>query len=1627
MSASVTTNGVVITTKGSGYKIGDIITVKDEDIERLSGSLSQSYLYLEVSHVGFGVNNTQLILNDIASISQGDILKINKENIRVETVNSSNNTLTVVRGVNNTGRENHYDGNAVSFVNAKYTFIEGSALGGGSNSPIVKSYDIGKQELVVTYNLDQTISSIAALSFNSSFFDNGTPSKLVSIDSVVSSPAYKFEFSKYTTAGPWVSNPIVEIQKYYRYKFITSDTSLAGSFLEFSPSRNKNIITTESIRGNSLPGSGDENTSFISMRFGFGDASPSNNYDKKVAVDFTNFYYYDKSGIIESDDSYLSLIDDPLQGQKTVTYVSPYSFAYDLNRIPEYDGSGSFNYTTTSIFAKGEINRISITNTGKSYKKIPTTFGVLPSDANKCVPVLNYDEDTRKIVSISIQFAGSGYSNPKIALDDSGNTLFLNFDIVKGANGEIIAIRLLEDYTFTTKPLIYVAEQDVRIFFGSKTVGYPKNLKVAYNGSNYYNDTTVSSVLTSHQILQITNFDANTFLNGEVIKQFENGFLIAEGKIAKDGFNPNRNFIKVENVIGEFKSNLVISGNLKRRNALVTSVFYTLFTPDIKSYYDNAGYYDTSKGHLSSYNDRVADSYFYQDYSYVVKSKTPINIWRKLVKQTVHPAGFKMFGEVSIDASAQTSMPVEQNITSSISIIELWDPEKNKVTIQSTRRQITQSIVFAKDTNISRGKGSVLVSGIDTTELLSYVFELQQPFDGDFDEAGNIVGTKTFNMILPGYGVMNVANQNNLFVTIDGIVQEPGVSFTVSGSTITFATAPLGPRISNNQEVEAQKFVGRMIRFKNESLNNQYFRKIKNIQEDFDGTKTRFPLYYEDDTAVISDAKENLLVSLDGVIQENKMTPLIPATSSYYIDRTKTPNEIVFIDAPRRLDNVNYTRFFGYSIGNYERLYIESDIFDGERNGPFTLRNVLGSQTVTVDNDRTVLVFIEGVLQIRNRAYTITGSNIYFTEAPRPGQIINILYLYGRETEKKLTFYNFENNKFFNRIDLISSVSITNTQLLQYDTVYQGNAFSQWESVGEILNSFASTDSVGNPTLRIIFKQQNFKFDITKPIILTSYKNNVSEFVIAPSEITSITDYVEDDERNELVFKTKAGWMYGTELSPKYTNNIDVNDLVKVDGEKDYRRITLIPEVLKKLGHRKNDLIENNHYGQIGVTSYNGLIEGIGLSVLANVKNGAVTSLIWNRRNYDDYARRVLNGIIIPKIVTGRNNLVELNAQNIVELRDGTDITIENANASILQIKNINIQPSAYGYPEAPQLVFVPQPPRDTYGNIIGPVTGGGASGFVIMNGGEIIDVVLTSAGSDYSAPPKVYITRGYDVYRSKEKVISSRTDLVISPNIKQYFTIYTEFLLDIGSKLVPDITNTIDVRASYDSTNPTIIITPSPKVSRIEENQKQLTCIINLEPAVIDSISNVEYQRLSTFEFALQITTVDVTKTTTVIADFGAVDVYGSGVDADKYEFAQLGNRFEVYENIKFVTDLGVANVTEQNTLEMLDIYYPNVTIGDFADRHASSLSSSGALWQLTWPTINEYGAILDSGLSEIDTIVYIPNTAAFPSEGKLLIGDEIVTYTGKLSDRFTGVIRGAENTIPQPHNAGDYLRSLL
>ena len=54
------------------------------------------------------------------------------------------------------------------------------------------------------------------------------------------------------------------------------------------------------------------------------------------------------------------------------------------------------------------------------------------------------------------------------------------------------------------------------------------------------------------------------------------------------------------------------------------------------------------RGQLDEEQMKIQDSRFYQDYSYVVKVGESINTWRDSIKRSVHPAGWNVFGEVSI-------------------------------------------------------------------------------------------------------------------------------------------------------------------------------------------------------------------------------------------------------------------------------------------------------------------------------------------------------------------------------------------------------------------------------------------------------------------------------------------------------------------------------------------------------------------------------------------------------------------------------------------------------------------------------------------------------------------------------------------------------------------------------------------------------------------------------------------------------------------------------------------------------------------------------------------------------------------------------------------------------------------
>ena len=126
-------------------------------------------------------------------------------------------------------------------------------------------------------------------------------------------------------------------------------------------------------------------------------------------------------------------------------------------------------------------------------------------------------------------------------------------------------------------------------------------------------------------------------------------------------------------------------------------------------------------------------------------------------------------------------------------------------------------IITTQSTVVEKGVGSVSLDAANTSEVKSTHIKLTPAFNGSLSNKGNLTGRKTFNILNHIGDPITPYNAQTLTITLDGILQEPGVAYTISGSQITFAQPPLGATTKNGQSVPGVRFYGKHYQFKRDS------------------------------------------------------------------------------------------------------------------------------------------------------------------------------------------------------------------------------------------------------------------------------------------------------------------------------------------------------------------------------------------------------------------------------------------------------------------------------------------------------------------------------------------------------------------------------------------------------------------------------------------------------------------------------------------------------------------------------------------------------------------------------------------------------------------------------------------
>ena len=335
------------------------------------------------------------------------------------------------------------------------------------------------------------------------------------------------------------------------------------------------------------------------------------------------------------------------------------TFTYDT-------ATGVFNIGETitgqTSGATGVVTNVQLDNKTVVYKAVTGSFSlgetIEGATSSKTVRILtnttdNYvaNEDDRGMESTD-RFILEGETVRGDTYD--GSVIVQETDT---GNGDITDVRVTTvGYGYTSLPTITITStqgSNGSVKSKGTGVGDIASINIINQGAHYTDQESLLFDTTSNFL--VTNISGSFTLNETIIGT-------ASGATARfKSQNDATGIIKLDQLSATpFQKNDVLRGLSSSQFALLDSYTQTNIPGSIGTVVDRSGKFINQDGFISDSSKKIQDSYYWQDYSYVVKTASSIATWRDDLLSTVHPAGWAVFGQVDI-ASKLTQLA---NITS---------------------------------------------------------------------------------------------------------------------------------------------------------------------------------------------------------------------------------------------------------------------------------------------------------------------------------------------------------------------------------------------------------------------------------------------------------------------------------------------------------------------------------------------------------------------------------------------------------------------------------------------------------------------------------------------------------------------------------------------------------------------------------------------------------------------------------------------------------------------------------------------------------------------------------------------------------------------------------------------------
>ena len=327
--------------------------------------------------------------------------------------------------------------------------------------------------------------------------------------------------------------------------------------------------------------------------------------------------------------------------------IPPYCFVkstYDSNVL-----AGTISYSSTSK---------TITGTGTSFTNFLTTNSVIYIQSNAIVSTTGEYHVIKNVVnSTSIELYGSPTltSTPSSFYKISPEILKSNYPIegdqFKFGDINISSYTELDANVFAIPSLGNTSVTKAEVYNSGK--GY---IDGEYVKMYLYSGVTTPLIIDSGK--SYTNNDPLIFYGGESYKPAQ-GYVSTNSSgciisLVITDFGSGYKTVPKVTVRTSTGSNAILRTSLQEYN----TSYEVTGQVQISGIGKNKGYWSTTRGFLNS-DKYIQDSYYYQDYSYELKTALTLNKYKDILYNTFHTSGAELFGKYVLNTEESNKIQVK--------------------------------------------------------------------------------------------------------------------------------------------------------------------------------------------------------------------------------------------------------------------------------------------------------------------------------------------------------------------------------------------------------------------------------------------------------------------------------------------------------------------------------------------------------------------------------------------------------------------------------------------------------------------------------------------------------------------------------------------------------------------------------------------------------------------------------------------------------------------------------------------------------------------------------------------------------------------------------------------------------